>query len=117
MNRLLTLASGGLFATGLAILPISAFAQQNATDGKTVAPVTQTGSTDAKISAPGVKIEPAAKQAVAAKDATTHRAKGIVTHAVKPAKVTVPTTHSATSVHPSSNLGTVQPKAADQSKS
>ena len=30
MNRFLTLASTGLFATGLAILPVSAFAQSNA---------------------------------------------------------------------------------------
>ncbi len=33
MNRFLTLASTGLFATGLAILPVSAFAQSNAPVG------------------------------------------------------------------------------------
>ena len=33
MKRLLTLASAGLFATGLAIFPVSVFAQPNATAG------------------------------------------------------------------------------------
>ena len=45
MKRLLTLASAGLFATGLAIFPVSVFAQPNATVGtdtktQTTAPVT-----------------------------------------------------------------------------
>jgi hypothetical protein len=47
MNRLLTLTSGGLFAT-MAILPIAAFAQTGAAatqDSKTPAPVTAQAET------------------------------------------------------------------------
>lgn len=45
MKRLLTLASAGLFATGLAIFPVSVFAQPNAATGtdtkaQTTVPVT-----------------------------------------------------------------------------
>ena len=63
MKRLLTLATTGLFATGLAVLPATVFAQPGATMG-----------TDAKLStAPhsatsGAKVAPAKKDRVATKD-------------------------------------------------
>ena len=53
MNRFLTIASSGLIASGLAILPISAFAQVAAapttatTPAKTAAPMTQSTATAA----------------------------------------------------------------------
>jgi hypothetical protein len=121
MNRLLTLASGGLFATSLAILPISAFAQQNGPNGKTdakpVAPVTQTITTDAKTPAAAVKTEAAAKPTVVTKEVKKYHARRIVRPSVKTAKLTVPMTHSAIGVHPSATPAIVQPKVVDQSKS
>ena len=57
MNRFLTIASTGLFATGLAIMPISAFAQGGAsTDAKPVvtAPAAKAATmTDSKAPAGG----------------------------------------------------------------
>ena len=57
MNRFLTIASTGLFATGLAILPISAFAQGGAsTDAKpaVTAPAAKSATmTDSKAPAGG----------------------------------------------------------------
>ncbi len=57
MNRFLTIASTGLFATGLAILPISAFAQGGtSTDAKPVvtAPAAKSATmTDSKAPAGG----------------------------------------------------------------
>lgn len=44
-----------LVATGLAILPVAAFAQQNVAPAQPLAPATQMNSTDAKAPAPGVK--------------------------------------------------------------
>jgi hypothetical protein len=112
MNRLLTLASGGLFTAGLAILPISAFAQQNGPDSKAdakiVAPMMQT-STDAKAPTPGLKTE-------AAKDTKMHHVKRVVTPVSTP-KATAPASHAATGSKPSSTTKAVQPKAVDQSKS
>jgi hypothetical protein len=118
MNRFLTLASGGLFATGLAILPISAFAQQTNVVGKTAVPMTQTSSTDAKIAAPGAKTDAGTKQAVVAKDASTHHVKHVVTPAAggsaNATKVAAPMANAGPGAHPSSS---VQPKTETQSKS
>lgn len=61
MNRLLTLASTGLFATGLAILPLSVNA---ATATETKAPVT------APVAGADGKAAPVAKPVTVAKDAT-----------------------------------------------
>ncbi len=61
MNRLLTLASTGLFAAGLAILPVSVYA---ATSGDTNAP-----GTNAPVTASVGKVAPVVKGDTAAKDA------------------------------------------------
>lgn len=45
MNRFLTVASSGLIATGLAILPTGAFAQSTVAPAKTAAPVMPTTTT------------------------------------------------------------------------
>ncbi len=81
MKRLLTLASTGLFATGLAILPVSVYAQPNAvtTPAPVVSPVVshETKPTHPPVVSPAVshdtKAMPAGKQALskdAAKPAT-----------------------------------------------
>ena len=77
MTRLMTLASTGLFATGLAIFPVSVFAQPNAatgTDTKAQAAAPVAGH-DAKTSMPA---KAAAKDKPAVKTDTTK------TSAVKP---------------------------------
>ena len=61
MNRLLTLASSGLFATGLMILPVTVFAQPNASTGAstgtTAGVVTSaTGGHDVKATAPAASM-------------------------------------------------------------
>ena len=98
MNRLLTLASTGLFAAGLAILPVSVYAQPNAAATGTTSGTTTSGpaaSTDMKTTAPvvgqGAKAAPAVKGAAGKdvpKDRTSSRDAG-KTHATKsaPAKV------------------------------
>jgi hypothetical protein len=120
MTRLLTFASGGLFVTGLALLPISAFAQPASPDAKVVAPATQTTNTV------GTKTEPSAKQTVAVnKDAKVHHAKPAAA-APAPTASTAPATSAASATAPlGSTTGAqtpaatsgVQPKAADHSKS
>jgi hypothetical protein len=56
MKRLLTLAATGMFATGLAVLPVTVFAQPSATVGTDAKPTTSTHTVtnDAKV-APGNK--------------------------------------------------------------
>lgn len=93
MKRLLTLASAGLFATGLAIFPVSVFAQSNApatsdTKAQTTAPVT---GHDAKP-------VPAGKEA-AGKDATKPAT-------VSPAAVSKDATKAATAKAGSVKVGT-----------
>jgi hypothetical protein len=75
----MTRISSLLLATGLAILPIGAFAQQNTTPA---APAAQVTKTDVK--APGVKTPVATKDAKA-----THAKLGATTPAV-PAKTAEP---------------------------
>jgi hypothetical protein len=103
MNRLLTLASTGLFAAGLAIAPIGAFAQQNSADTKTDAPVSHpVTAADAKAPAAVTKAEPTTKQTMVTKDAR---------HGMAPA---AGTPKAAT---PSSNTSATQPKTVDHGKS
>lgn len=55
MTRFVTLASTGLFAAGLAILPVSVFAQPSATTTAPAATSTQTTvKSDSKVTAPVV---------------------------------------------------------------
>jgi hypothetical protein len=107
MTRLLTLASGGLFVTGLALLPISAFAQPASPDAKVVAPTTQTTSTVS------TKTEPTAK---VTKDAKLHHGKPAAAAPAPAAAATAPV-GSTTGAQPPATTSTVQPKAADHSKS
>ena len=98
MKRLLTLASAGLFATGLAIFPVSVFAQSNApatsdTKAQTTAPVT---GHDAKP-------VPAGKEA-AGKDAT--KPATVSPAAVSPAAVSKDATKAATAKAGSVKVGT-----------
>jgi hypothetical protein len=62
MKRLLTFATTGLLATGLAVLPVTVFAQPSATMGTDAKPTTSTHSAtnDAKV-APGNKDSSATK--------------------------------------------------------
>jgi len=91
MNRLLTLATSGIFATGLAILPISGFAQQNGSDVRTAAPATQTGASDVKTPVHAAKSEAAMKQTSASKEVKSHHARTTGTRkAVVPAAVNMP---------------------------
>lgn len=129
MNRFLTLASGGLFVTGLAILPISAFAQPSGNDAKAdikpVAPTAQPmsnpamqpmgnaatkplGSTAVKIPAPVAKADPAVKQAVVAKDVPAHHLHHGAASAAGAPKAAAPVANATSGV---------QPKAVDHSKS
>jgi hypothetical protein len=63
MKRLLTLATTGLFATGLAVLPVTVFAQPTATPG------TDAKSATASHSMPSdAKMTPATKDGTAGKD-------------------------------------------------
>jgi hypothetical protein len=63
MKRLLTLASAGLFATGLAIFPVSVFAQPNAATG-----VEKKAPIAAQVTGHDMKSIPAGKEALS-KDA------------------------------------------------
>src|SRR5260370_34009832 len=123
MKRFLMLASTGLFAASLAVLPMSAFAQGAAvgTDTKAPVPTVQpvitpvqapavkaaaptTAPTTAAVSAPGIKTP--------APIATTTRAMphaAVAKPVAKPVSAHVPTAPKAT--------GIVTPKAADPSKS
>lgn len=121
MNRLLTLASGGLFAAGLAILPISAFAQQNGPDAKAdtkpVAPATQQmGTADVKAPAPGVKAEATTKRTTATKAAAAHHVKHAAATPASAPKAAAPMTNAATGAR-SPATTPAQPKTVDQSKS
>jgi hypothetical protein len=62
MKRLLTFATTGLLATGLAVLPVTVFAQPSATMGTDAKPTTSTHSAtnDARV-APGNKDSGATK--------------------------------------------------------
>jgi hypothetical protein len=107
MNRFITLTSSALFATGLAALPIIAFAQQTGSGGKTdtqiVSPVTNGGA-------------PATGQTVVSKDMKpTHAQHGSTQLAKKPAsnpKTAAPATDQPTGPRP-----TAQHKTLDPSKS
>jgi hypothetical protein len=88
MKRLLTLASGGLFATGLAIFPVSVFAQPNAATGvEKKAPIAAPMAGHDMKSVPAGKealSKDAAKPAPAIKDAdkaTTAKAGSVTTPA------------------------------------
>ncbi len=123
MNRLLTLASGSVFATALAILPISAFAQQNDTTAnggaKPAAPLTQQPSgSDAKAPAP-VKPAHSDRQMTTAKHENLHKVKPVTTPgagAAAPTSAATPMGTGNTSAQPPSTPATVQPKVGDQSK-
>jgi len=94
MTRLLTLASTGLFAAGLAIFPVSVFAQPNAATGTDTKPATTApvAGHDAKTTAPvaahdtkaAMPAKDAAKGAAVVKPADTK------TSAVKPATAGTP---------------------------
>ncbi len=118
MNRLLTLTSGGLFATSLAILPISAFAQQNTPDGKTAAPMTQMGNTDSKAPATAVTPAPAMKPMAVGKTVKTHHVKPMATPAnasTSAVKHANPVPTAAGTQVPATTP--VQPTTVDHSKS
>lgn len=94
MNRLLTLASSSLFATGLAILPVSVFAQPNATSGtdaKAGIPAAQVSGHDAKATIATAPAKPAVHDAkvatapVTAKDAGKASPTKVTTAPVTPA--------------------------------
>ena len=106
MNRLLTLTSGGLFAT-MAILPLGAFAQTGAAvtqDNKTPAVTSAPTSSNTKTAAPATAQTQAPQAGMTdTKPATVAKHEG---------KHTVPAEASKPALH-----GSVQPKASDQSKS
>lgn len=111
MNRLLTLASSGVFATGLAILPISAFAQQTGPDVKPVAPATQTSAPDLKNPAQSGKADPAMKQTTASKPLKSHHvhpasATKAGTPAASNAAVSTPSGHAPMGNAPMGNAAT-----------
>ena len=104
MNRLLTLASTGLFATGLAILPLSVNA---ATATETKPPVT------ASVAGPDGKAAPVVKPDTVAKDApkpNTAMTAPATTAPVTTAPVTAATTAPATAT---AKPATTQPPAHD----
>jgi hypothetical protein len=68
MKRLLTLATTGLFATGLAVLPVTVFAQPTATPG-----------TDAKSATTSHSMPSDAKTTPATKDGTANKDAGKMT--------------------------------------
>jgi hypothetical protein len=94
MTRLLTLASTGLFAAGLAIFPVSVFAQPNAatgTDTKPAATAPVAGhdvKTTAPVTAHDTKAAMPAKDA--AKGAAVVKPADTKTSAVKPATGSTP---------------------------
>ena len=105
MTRLLTLASTGLFAAGLAIIPVSVFAQPNAATGTDTKPATTApvAGHDVKTTAPVAAHDTKATAPVAGHDAKTampakDAAKGAAvvkpadtkTSAVKPATAGTP---------------------------
>jgi hypothetical protein len=63
MKRLLTLATTGMFATGLAVLPVTVFAQPSATVGADVKASTSSHSVTSD-----AKVAPGNKDSVATKD-------------------------------------------------
>ena len=94
MNRFLTLASSSLFATGLAILPVSVFAQPNATpgnDAKAGTPTAQVTGHDTKATIAAAPVKPAAHDAkvvtapVTGKDAGKANSTKVTTAPVTPA--------------------------------
>ena len=108
MNRLLTLASTGLFATGLAILPLSVNA---ATVTETKAPVTAPvavtetkAPVTAPVTGPDGKAAPVVKSDTTAKDAT----KPNTATTAPVTTTTVPTAATATA-----KPATTQPPAHD----
>jgi hypothetical protein len=114
MNRLLTLTSGGLFAT-MAILPIGAFAQTGATatlDSKTPAPMSASAAkSDVKTPAPVTAQAEAPKAGTTETKTPAHESKAmnVTKHENKHGmsiETQKPTTHSS-----------VQPKVTDQKKS
>ena len=74
MKRLLTLASAGLFATGLAIFPVSVFAQPNATAGT---------DTKAQMTAPVAGHDAKTVPSHDAKVVPSHDAKAMPSHDAK----------------------------------
>ena len=121
MNRFLTLASTGLFATGLAILPVSAFAQSTPPAGVDAKSTTTTGVVGStamphKADAGKVVAAPASSHATDAKGdksgakaaVTTAPATGSMTTgttATGGAKVTTAPAPSATPVAPMPKSG------------
>ncbi|GEM_PF-2493303 len=115
MNRFLTLASTGLFATGLAILPVSAFAQSNAPVGADAKATTTTGvvgSTTMPHKADAGKVVAAPAPSSQATDAKADKtgAKAAVTTAplagtTGSAKVTAAPAPSTTAVSPAPKTG------------
>lgn len=94
MTRLLTLASTGLFAAGLAIIPVSVFAQPNAATGTDTKPATTAPvaghdvKTTAPVAAHDTKAAMPAKDA--AKGAAVVKPADTKTSAVKPATAGTP---------------------------
>ena len=74
MKRLLTLASAGLFATGLGIFPVSVFAQPNATAGT---------DTKAQVTAPVAGHDAKTVPSHDAKAMPSHDAKAVPSHDAK----------------------------------
>ncbi len=110
MNRLLTLASGGLFAT-MAILPIGAFAQTGAAptqDSKTPSTMSAPASkSDVKITAPVTAQTETPKAGATETKSPAHEKKTMaLTKHGTPGETQKPVTHSS-----------VQPKVTDQNKS
>jgi hypothetical protein len=88
MKRLFTLATTGLFATGLAVLPATVFAQPAATAGTDAKPGTSSHSVTGD-----AKVAPVHKDAGATKDATKDAMKDATKDATAtkdPAKVGAP---------------------------
>jgi hypothetical protein len=105
MNRIITLTSGALFATGLAALPISGFAQQTVPGGKTdaqvVSPAMQTGNT------------PATAQTAVSRDMKTthaqHDATQVAKKSASKSKDAAPATDQPTGSRPTAQHKTLDP--------
>ncbi len=95
MNRFLTLASTGLFATGMAILPVSAFAQSNVPTGAPAGTDTKAATTTSVVGSTAMPHKADASKVVAAPAPSSHAtdAKGDKAGA-KAAVTTAPATGS-----------------------
>jgi hypothetical protein len=99
-----------LVASGLAILPISAFAQQTATPGKAAAEPTGMTTAPPNVTAPvsGDKT---------ATSATTHMAKPVKPDAKTPAAGTKGEVHGSNTINPHNTKTTAPAKTAEPTKS